>query len=106
MVTQFIKVCSETEIEEGKTRLFLVNEQPVIVARYNGQIYAIEGICSHDGGEFGDNETLIDSQIECPRHGARFDIQTGEAKRLPAVAGIKSYEIKVDDGQVFVAADQ
>jgi 3-phenylpropionate/trans-cinnamate dioxygenase ferredoxin subunit len=106
MVTQFVKVCSETEIEEGKTKLFFVNDEPVIVARYNGQINAIEGICSHDSGEFGDNETLIDSQIECPRHGARFDIRTGEAKRLPAVAGIKSYEVKVADGQVYIAAGQ
>ena len=105
MVGQFVRVCAMAEIEEGKTRVFNVKNQPVILAKVDGAIYALEGICSHDGGEFGDGERLINGQIECPRHGARFNIKTGEVGRMPAVVGIKSFETKADNGDVYIAID-
>ena len=106
MVGQFVRVCAIDEIEEGKTRVFNVNNQPVIIAKVDGEVYALEGICSHDGGEFGDDEKLINGQIECPRHGARFNIKTGEVGRMPAVVGIRSFETKVDGDDVYVAMDE
>jgi 3-phenylpropionate/trans-cinnamate dioxygenase ferredoxin subunit len=105
MVSQFVRVCSENELKEDEARVFIINENPVIVVRHGNDVYALDGICTHDGGEFGDGEKIINGLIECPRHGARFDIKTGEAKRLPAVMGIGKHEVKIEDGDVFIEVE-
>jgi len=106
MVNQYMKACHESDIEEGKTRVVTIENKPVILVKSGGEIFALEGICSHDGGEFGADENVVDGQIECPRHGARFDIRTGEATRMPAVVGINRYEVKIENGDVYVAVDE
>jgi len=106
MVSQFTKACAESEIEEGKTKVISIENKPVILVKADGEIYALEGICSHDGGEFGADEKVIDGQIECPRHGARFDIRTGEATRMPAIVGINRFDVKIEDGDIYVAIDE
>jgi 3-phenylpropionate/trans-cinnamate dioxygenase ferredoxin subunit len=106
MVAQFVKVCKADEIEEGRTKPVTIGEHPIILAKHNGQIYALEGICSHDGGEFEAGEKVCDGQIECPRHGAMFDIKTGDATRMPAIVGIPAYEVKIENGDVLVGVDE
>lgn len=106
MVVEFVKACRESEISEGKTKAVIIKDKPLILARHDGQIYALEGICSHDGGEFKADEHITDCQIECPRHGARFNVKTGEATRMPAVVGIGSYDVKVENGDVYVGVDE
>lgn len=106
MVAEFVKVCGENEIEEKRTKTVTVNGLPVILARENGNIYALEGLCSHDGGEFKADEKLIDNQIVCPRHGARFSIKTGDATQMPAIVGIETYKVKVENGDVYVAIEE
>jgi 3-phenylpropionate/trans-cinnamate dioxygenase ferredoxin subunit len=98
----FIHVCRLDEIEEGKTRVFMVEGREILLASQNGKVYALENICSHDGGILGSG-AIVDGQIECPRHGARFDVETGHATRMPAVAEIESYEVKITNGDVFIA---
>ena len=106
MVTEFVKICTEDEIEEGKAKSFEINNEPVILARLNSKIYAVEGVCSHDGGKFGEEQNLVEGQLECPRHGARFDITTGEAIRLPAVVGVKKYDVKIENGDILAAIEK
>ena len=98
----FIHVCRLDEIEEGKTRVFMVEGREVLLTRQSGMVYALENVCSHDGGILGAG-MVVDGQIECPRHGARFDVQTGQATRMPAVAEIESFEVKITNGDVFIA---
>lgn len=98
-----MKVCREEEITEGTARTFELGENTsVLIARYGGIIYALENVCSHDGADLESGD-LIEGQIECPRHGARFDVQTGEAMRLPAVVDIETFETRIEDGIVIVA---
>lgn len=63
--------------------------------------YAIDDVCTHDGGPLGEGE-LLGYEIECPRHGAHFDVRTGEALTLPATRPVNAYRVRVEDGQVFV----
>jgi 3-phenylpropionate/trans-cinnamate dioxygenase ferredoxin component len=63
--------------------------------------YAIDDVCSHDGGALDQGE-LDGLTIECPRHGALFDVTTGAAKTLPAVRGVSSYATRTVDGFVEV----
>jgi len=45
---------------------------------------------------------VLDYQIECPRHGARFDIRTGAVTRLPATDPIPTYPVKIEDGLIYI----
>lgn len=62
---------------------------------------AIDNVCTHDGGVLGEGE-LEDCLVECPRHGARFDLLTGEVRALPAVFPVNAYPVRVVGGIVMV----
>jgi 3-phenylpropionate/trans-cinnamate dioxygenase ferredoxin subunit len=100
-----IKVCSESEIAAGEIRRFDINGSQIILARSGGQVYALQDTCSHDGAELGDGD-LVDNQIQCSRHGGRFDLKTGEATQMPAVVGIDSYKVEIQDGDVYVSMEK
>lgn len=101
MVEKFVKVCREDDIDEGSIRNFNVDGKSIALAKYGGELYAVDDICTHDGGDLGGGD-LVDGQVQCPRHGARFDLKTGEATQMPAVIGIGTYKVKIEDGDVVV----
>ena len=70
-----------------------------------GQYYCIDDVCTHDGGPLGEGE-LIEDQIECPRHGALFDVKSGRAVTLPAVVPVDTYPVRVEGGEVQVKVDE
>jgi 3-phenylpropionate/trans-cinnamate dioxygenase ferredoxin subunit len=67
----------------------------------DGEFYAIDDVCTHDGGPLGEGE-LDGEQIECPRHGARFDVRTGKAVTFPAVHPVGTWPVKVEVKDVLV----
>lgn len=81
-------------VEAGGRRLALCNTG-------DGAFHAIDDVCTHDGGPL-DQGVLDGNKIECPRHGARFDVVTGRALTLPAVRPVKTYPTRVTDGVVEV----
>jgi nitrite reductase/ring-hydroxylating ferredoxin subunit len=102
MAGEYVKVCTEDRIENGGLLPVRAGDKRLLLVKDNNEIYAVDDECTHDGGELGDGD-LIEGQIECPRHGARFDIKTGAATRMPAVAGIGTYKVRIENGDVFVA---
>jgi 3-phenylpropionate/trans-cinnamate dioxygenase ferredoxin component len=102
MQQTFIKACDEKEIPEGRAKIFEINNRPIAIARWEGKIYALDNICTHDGGSLGEGD-LVKGQIQCPRHGARFELKTGQVTRMPAVFGIGIYEVKIENGEIMVA---
>ena len=62
---------------------------------------AIDNVCTHDGGILGEGE-LDDCMVECPRHGARFDLLSGAVKALPAVFPVNAYPVRIVNGKVQV----
>ena len=105
MTGQFTRVCRVDDIPAGVTKVIEVEGRTILLAKLNDAVFALENICTHDGGLLG-NANIVDGQIECPRHGARFDITTGEATQLPAVAELNTYEVKIENGEVYVASDK
>jgi 3-phenylpropionate/trans-cinnamate dioxygenase ferredoxin subunit len=107
---EFITVCPTTEIPDGERAVFQINEHWVAIFNVGGRYYAVEDLCTHDGGiltedDQGNPVPLKDDYIiTCPRHGARFDIRTGEAK-TPAITSVDVpfYEVRVQNGQIEVA---
>lgn len=100
-MADFVAVADVDEIPEGGRKEVIIDEQPVLVLRVGGQFYAIDDLCTHDDGPLGEGP-LCGYEIECPRHGARFDIRTGEVRRMPAVEPIRVHEVKIEDGKVWV----
>jgi 3-phenylpropionate/trans-cinnamate dioxygenase ferredoxin subunit len=100
-MADFVRVASCDEIPDGNRRVIEIDEQLVAVFNVGGQYYALDDVCTHDGGPLAEGP-LHGFQIECPRHGARFDIRDGRALSLPATKPTKVHEVKTADGEVFV----
>jgi 3-phenylpropionate/trans-cinnamate dioxygenase ferredoxin subunit len=92
---QYYPVVKSSELANGE-RLFLeVSGIPVVIFNLAGNFYAIGDVCTHDNGPLGDGE-LVGYEVVCPRHGARFDIRTGKATRLPAVKPAPTFPIRLN----------
>lgn len=100
-VTKFIKVADVSEIPPGSRVTYDFEEESVIVFNVDGKYYAVADLCTHDDGPLDDGP-LTGYQVECPRHGARFDIRTGQALCMPAVTGVPTYEVRIKDRSVYV----
>ncbi|MBD3162849.1 MAG: Rieske 2Fe-2S domain-containing protein [Candidatus Eisenbacteria bacterium] len=101
----FQRVAKVDEIPVGESRSFEVGYERIAVCNVEGKFYAIEDVCTHDGSPF-QTRRLLGSVIECPRHGARFDVTTGEVRRMPAIAPVRTFPTKVEDGEVYVAVEE
>lgn len=98
---KFVKVARVEEIAPGEKKIVEVDGVLVVVVNLDGQFYAIEDVCTHDGGPLGEGE-LEGHELICPRHGARFDVRTGDALTLPAFEAAPIYEVRVENGDVLV----
>lgn len=101
-MAEFVTVAHLEDIPPGSVKTFFVGNQHLALANVEGHIYAIQDVCSHDGGPLGEGE-VEGYEVECPRHGARFDLRTGAVRSFPAVVGIKTYQTKVDGSDIKVA---
>ena len=101
-MTEFIKVATLSGIPIGESRLVEVDDVRVALFNLEGEIYAIEDVCTHDGGPLVEGEIVNVCQVMCPRHGARFDIRTGAALSFPAFEATNTYQVKVDGDTIFI----
>lgn len=94
-------VAKVSEIPVGTTRRCLVGGVEVLLCNVDGDFYAVEDVCTHDGGPLDQSE-LEGSRIRCPRHGAIFDVVTGSALTLPAVIPLETFPVTVDGDEIAV----
>ena len=104
MSQTFIPLAKTTDIPLGQVRVFEHQDLEIAVCNVEGRFYAVENLCSHDDGPLEDG-MLEGCSIECPRHGARFDVRTGEVLQMPAAYPIRTFETKVDSETVFVKVE-
>ena len=97
----FERICSVSEVTPGTAKVYEVGDRTIAVCNVGGQFFAVDDVCTHDEGslEQGDLEGF---EIECPRHGARFDVRTGAATVLPAVLPIETFGIRVQGEDVEI----
>ncbi len=100
-MAEFVRVAKSDEIQDGQTRSFDLGDLRVALCRVGEEYFAIEDVCTHDGAPLGEG-CLRGFEIECPRHGARFDVRDGHVTRMPAAAAVDSFAVKVEGGEVFV----
>jgi len=96
-----IDVVAENELAPGTWRTIDVDGTDVAVFNLDGAYYAIEDVCTHDGGVLTGGEVDGDV-IVCPRHGARFSIRTGEVLAPPAYEDVPTFPVRIEAGIVQV----
>jgi nitrite reductase/ring-hydroxylating ferredoxin subunit len=96
-----VRVCSVKDVEPDSGKSFTVGALPIAVYNTGDKFFASQLMCSHAQEELHDG-WLEDGKIECPRHGAQFDLKTGEALSLPATEPIEVFEVKTEGDDLFV----
>jgi len=98
---EFVEIAPASELPNGERLFVEVEGESIVIFNIAGQFFAIGDICSHDDGPLGDGD-LEGYNIVCPRHGAEFDVRTGEVKSMPAVVDIPAYPVKVEGGMITI----
>ena len=104
-MSEFIKVAKTSDLAPGEKMLVEYDEDDVGIFNINGEFYAISDVCTHDGGVLTGGE-LEDCIITCPRHGAQFDVRTGEVVTPPAYEPTATFPVRVVEGMVQVTDDR
>lgn len=99
---QYIEVMPEELVEEGEMYPFDLDEEQLMLAKVDGKIHALNGICTHEYAELWDGD-IEDDTIWCPLHSSGFNVETGAATNLPAVVPLPVHEVKIEDGKVYVS---
>ena len=99
---EFVEVGEEGDLPNGDRLFVEIDDISIVVFNIAGKFFAIEDVCSHDNGPLGDGDLEEVYEISCPRHGARFDVRTGEAITFPAVTDIPAYPVRIMDGIIEV----
>ena len=100
-MADWVTVAAVGELAPGSCKVADVDGAAIAVFNINGEYFAIEDVCTHDGGELA-NGQLDGDQVICPRHGARFCVRTGEALTAPAYEATASFPVRVENGVIQV----
>jgi len=104
-MTAWIRVCAQSELLPGEYKLAYDGDVPIAVYNIEGQLYAIEDVCTHDGGDLAGG-ALHGFEVECPRHGARFDVRTGAVLCPPAYEPVAKFPVRIEAGSVYTRDDR
>jgi nitrite reductase/ring-hydroxylating ferredoxin subunit len=101
-MTNFVTVATTDEIQPGERLVVEIGRKWVAIFNVDSQYYAIEDRCTHDDGPLA--EGILDGLvIECPRHGACFDISNGKVLSPPALIDVPTFQVRVEGNEIQVA---
>jgi 3-phenylpropionate/trans-cinnamate dioxygenase ferredoxin subunit len=92
------------DVPENSMHSVVLDGEQVLLAHVDGRVYALQDKCSHEEFPLSSGE-LTGSQVTCGLHGARFDLETGSPKALPAVKPVRTFECRVEGGEIQVRVD-
>jgi len=105
-VPEIIEVCRVEDLKPGEVRLVEWEDLEIGVFNCAGTLYAIEDRCSHDNGPLVEGELdEATCTVECPRHGSRFDLKTGQPKTLPAYVPVDTFPVIIDGETIKLEVD-
>lgn len=102
---EWVEVAREDDLKPGRVQVVELDDISIAVFNLAGEYYAIEDVCTHDGSEISSG-CLYGYAIECPRHGARFDIRTGEVLEPPAYEPVRIFPVQTVDGVIQIRDDR
>lgn len=100
-MADFIPVMKTSDLPDPGKTVVEVGDRIVALFHASGTFWALDDVCTHDGGTLADGQ-LEGHSIACARHGAKFDIRDGRALTMPATQPTVAHEVKVEDDQVLI----
>ncbi len=97
----WVKIAKKSDFQDGQIRTVAAGSKKLAVARVGGRFFAIDDACTHRRCSLGKG-TVSDGEVECPCHGSRFALATGEIRSLPATVPVETFKIKVEGEDVLV----
>ena len=98
------RVCSTTDVKPGAAARFDVDDRRLCVVNVGGDFYVIGDTCSHADYSLSEGDVWEDErEIECPKHGSTFSLETGEPQSLPATRPVPVYAVRVEGDDVVVS---
>jgi nitrite reductase/ring-hydroxylating ferredoxin subunit len=104
-VDEFVKVAATGDIPVGTFKAVEIDFERILIIHTDEGFYALADECTHDGGIISDG-LLIGHEVICPRHGARFDIKTGQVTAPPAIMPIDTYDIRIENNTILVRVNR
>jgi len=104
-VNAWTRVCGRDELAPGEHCVVEADGTMIALFNIDGDYYAIEDVCTHDGGELADGP-VVGFEVECLRHGARFDVRTGAVCAPPAYSPTASFPVRVEADAVWTRDDR
>ncbi len=101
MASKYVTVARTSDVQPGQVKYVETDDFRLAICNVDGVFYCIEDTCSHDGGQL-DQGTLQGEVIECPRHGARFNVTNGKVLRMPAVSAVETFPVKIEGDNITV----
>lgn len=101
MSEDFVKAAESKDIAPSSMKAVDVAGEKVCIINIEGNYYAIGNVCTHVGGPL-DEGTLEGYEVECPWHGSKFDVRTGEPTKPPARQSVPTYEVKLEGNNILV----
>ena len=100
-----VKTFNTTDIMQNASKVFNIDDKEIALFNCEGKFYAIDDLCSHSEASLSEGE-VYDCKVECPLHGAEFDLNAGEAVTLPATKPVKTYPVYVEDGYLYIEMNE
>ena len=100
-MAEFKKVAETVSLAPGEKMLVEYDDDEVGLFNIDGQFFAISDVCTHDDGPLVEGK-LDGHCIICPRHGARFNVKTGE-QTMPAMSPVPTYQVRVEGNDILIA---
>ncbi|MGC4192999.1 MAG: non-heme iron oxygenase ferredoxin subunit [Thermomicrobiales bacterium] len=102
MAKHWVTVAKNGYLEPGELMYVEVDEEPVCLINLDGELHALNDICTHEEASLADGE-IVGDEIECPLHGGAFNIRTGEPASFPVVVAIEKYAVRIVGDEVQVS---
>ena len=100
-MSQWIKACNLDQVKEGQLFGFHTNDKKILLANQKGNILATDLICTHADADLSTG-FLSEEGVRCPLHLSVFNLETGEPQNLPAETPLKTYNVKIEQDEVYV----
>ena len=100
-----IKVLNIGDLENNQSKVVNVEDKEIAVFNVDGEFFAIDDKCSHSDESLSEGE-VYGCKVECPAHGAEFDLKTGEVLTPPASKGVTCYQTSTDENSIYIEVEK
>lgn len=101
---QWVKVADESALSSEEVLQVFIGETAIGLVKLSDGVFAFDDVCTHEHAYLSEG-FVEDECVECPLHGSQFEIRTGAVKSLPALRNLRTYEVRVEDGSVYLKSE-